>query len=75
MNDYVFIELVREGMIVVDIGAHMGYYTLLAARAVGDKGKVFAFEPEPSNYALLVKNIRLRASNIMDNLPNGSSRF
>ena len=52
-----FTGLVTEGMIVVDIGAHVGYYTLLAARAVGNKGKVFCFEPEPSNYALLLKNI------------------
>ena len=52
-----FTKLLTEGMIVVDIGAHVGYYTLLAARAVGDKGKVFCFEPDPSNYALLLKNI------------------
>jgi FkbM family methyltransferase len=51
-----FTKLVTEGMIVVDIGAHVGYYTLLAAKAVGDKGKVFCFEPESSNYALLLKN-------------------
>lgn len=52
-----FTKLVTEGMIAVDIGAHVGYYTLLAARAVGDEGKVFCFEPEPSNYILLLKNI------------------
>jgi FkbM family methyltransferase len=53
-----FNDLVTEGMIAVDVGAHVGYYTLLSARAVGSKGKVFSFEPEPSNYALLLKNIR-----------------
>ena len=58
-----FTKLVTEGMIVVDIGAHVGYYTLLAARAVGDQGKVFCFEPEPSNYALLLKNIEKNNSN------------
>lgn len=52
-----FIGLLKEGMLVVDIGAHVGYYTLLAARTVGDRGKVFCFEPEPSNYALLLRNI------------------
>ncbi|MCJ7515976.1 MAG: FkbM family methyltransferase [Dehalococcoidia bacterium] len=52
-----FIELLKEGMVVVDIGAHVGYYTLLAAKAVGDKGKVFCFEPGPANYVLLLKNI------------------
>jgi len=54
-----FRKLVTRGMTVVDIGANVGYYTLLAARLVGDKGKVFAFEPEPENYALLVRNIEL----------------
>jgi FkbM family methyltransferase len=52
-----FTRLVTEGMTVVDVGAYVGYYTLLAARAAGDKGKVFCFEPEPSNYALLKKNV------------------
>jgi len=55
----IFTKLVTEGMTVVDVGAHAGYYTLIAARAVGDKGKVFAFEPEPSNYQLMLKNIQL----------------
>jgi FkbM family methyltransferase len=55
----IFAKLVTRGMTVIDIGAHAGYYTLIAARAVGDKGKVFAFEPEPSNYQLLLKNIQL----------------
>jgi FkbM family methyltransferase len=54
-----FRQFVTEGMTVVDIGANIGYYTLLAAKLVGDKGKVFAFEPEPENYALLVRNIEM----------------
>jgi len=55
----IFTKLITEGMTVIDIGAHAGYYTLIAARAVGDKGRVFAFEPEPSNYKLICKNIEL----------------
>jgi len=54
-----FKMLVTEGMTVIDIGANIGYYTLLAAKRVGDKGTVFAFEPEPENYAVLVRNIEL----------------
>jgi FkbM family methyltransferase len=54
-----FKELVGGGMNVIDIGANIGYYTLLAAKLVGDEGKVFAFEPEPQNYALLLRNIEL----------------
>jgi FkbM family methyltransferase len=52
-----FNEILRSGDVVVDIGAHIGYYTLLAARIVGPQGRVFAFEPEPSNYGLLLRNI------------------
>jgi len=50
-------KLIESGMVVVDIGANVGYYTLLAAEKVGDHGKVFAFEPEPSRYTLLEKNV------------------
>ncbi len=55
----IFTKVVTEGMTVVDVGAYVGYYTLIAARAVGEKGRVFAFEPEPSNYQIMLKNIRL----------------
>jgi FkbM family methyltransferase len=52
-------------MIVIDAGAHVGYYSLLAARRVGPAGKVYAFEPDPANYQLLLDNIELNGySNI-----------
>lgn len=51
----------RPGMRVVDVGAHVGYYTLLAARCVGPTGRVYAFEPEPGNYGLLQANVALNA--------------
>jgi FkbM family methyltransferase len=51
--------LLHSGMVVLDVGAHIGYYTLLAARLVGPEGQVYAFEPEPENYALLEKNVVL----------------
>ncbi len=54
-----FKKVVKEGDIVVDLGANIGYYTLLAARLVGRSGKVYAFEPEPVNYSLLLKNIEI----------------
>lgn len=53
----IFRSVVRPGMTVVDIGANVGYYTLIAASLVGASGSVYAFEPEPANYALLVRNI------------------
>jgi len=50
-------RILREGMIIVDIGANIGYYSLLAASLVGETGRVYAFEPEPHNYNLLKRNI------------------
>jgi len=58
-----FKKSIKRGMVVLDIGANIGYYTLLAARLVGDEGKVFAFEPDPYNYSLLRKNIEANRYN------------
>jgi FkbM family methyltransferase len=52
-----FQSLIKKGNIVVDIGAHIGYYSLLASNLVGKTGKVFAFEPDPGNIRLLRQNI------------------
>jgi FkbM family methyltransferase len=52
-----FLTHAREGMCVFDVGANIGYYTLLAARAVGSSGRVYAFEPGPRNFELLARNI------------------
>ncbi|MFA5793503.1 MAG: FkbM family methyltransferase [Candidatus Brocadiia bacterium] len=52
-------QYVKKGDIVLDIGANIGYYTLLFARLVGDEGKVYAFEPEPDNFELLKKNVEI----------------
>jgi FkbM family methyltransferase len=57
----VLTKLAKEGMNIVDIGANVGYYTLLAAKRVGSHGKVYAFEPEPRNFELLMENIRLNS--------------
>jgi len=39
-------DKIKEKNIVLDIGANIGYYTLIFAKLVGNNGKVFAFEPE-----------------------------
>src|SRR5262249_518253 len=49
--------LAREGDVVVDLGANLASYPLLLARQVGPSGKVFAFEPDPDNFALLARNV------------------
>jgi FkbM family methyltransferase len=50
-------QTVKPGQTVVDIGANIGYYTLLFAKAAGPSGRVFAFEPDPDNYRLLSANV------------------
>jgi len=54
-----FQDAIKPGNTVVDIGAHIGTYTLVAARKVGPTGKVYAFEPLPKNFSLLKKNIEV----------------
>lgn len=53
-----FKQAVKEGMTVLDIGANIGFYSLLAARLVGPRGKVYAFEPDPRTTASLRENLR-----------------
>jgi FkbM family methyltransferase len=63
-----FRELLRPGMVAVDVGANIGYFSLLASILVGPTGAVHAFEPDPVNYTLLKKNVRMnRATNIRVN--------
>ncbi|AJM91248.1 FkbM family methyltransferase [Nitrosopumilus piranensis] len=50
-------KILKKGMNVINIGANIGYFTLLAARQIGPEGKVFAFEPFPKTVELLKKNI------------------
>ncbi len=52
-------DIVKPGWMVIDVGAHIGYFSLLLAKCVGLNGRVFAFEPLPSNVALLRENIAL----------------
>src|ERR687891_451169 len=49
----------KEGDIVVDIGAHIGLYTIISSKRVGANGKVVAIEAHPSNFEMLKSNIKL----------------
>ena len=77
----IFRQVITENMNIVDIGANIGYFSLLAASIIGNKGKVFAFEPDPDNYEILVKNIKLNGYKNVVSLPkavsnkNGTSTF
>lgn len=50
-------ERLQPGMTVLDGGAHVGYFTCQAARLVGPRGLVLAFEPAPRNFQLLSANV------------------
>jgi FkbM family methyltransferase len=55
--------VLRENDCFIDIGAHIGYFSLLGATLVGCHGQVFAFEPEKKNYRYLYENIALNDFN------------
>ncbi len=54
-----FTQTITEGAVVYDVGAHVGFYTLLASVMVGPRGTVVAFEPLPRNLYYLHKHLSL----------------
>lgn len=54
-----FLELMRRGDTVLDVGAHVGQFSVLAGRRVGPKGRVVAFEPQPGLADRLRRNLAL----------------
>ena len=76
-----FEQLLRPGHTVLDVGANVGYYTLLASVLVGDAGRVHAFEPEPKNAGFLRRhtsinrrdNVRVEQAAVSDR--EGTARF
>ena len=52
-------SMIKKESVVLDLGANIGYYTLMFAKLVGKNGKVFAFEPDPTNFKLLKKNVKV----------------
>lgn len=59
LETHVVVQHARRGNTVADIGAGIGYFTLLLARGVGPAGHVYAFEPDPRRFRLLRQNVRL----------------
>ena len=56
-----FQKVLRPGNTFLDLGANVGYFSLLAARLVGKTGRVFSFEPEPTNFRYLTQNLRINS--------------
>lgn len=66
INDSYCKDMLKTGMNVVDVGAHIGIYTVLAAQKIGSSGKVISIEPEPENYKQLLENIEINSfKNVM----------
>lgn len=55
-------QLIKPNMIVLDVGAHVGYYSRMFSALAGDNGQIIAFEPHPRTHAILKQNV--------DNLSN-----
>jgi len=53
-----FLTTVQPGWTVVDGGANVGYYSLLLSHRVGPSGRVLAFEPDPTNFEYLLRNLK-----------------
>src|SRR5580704_5776748 len=54
-----FERILRPGNSCIDVGAHVGYHSLLAARLVGASGRIFAIDPQPYNCAKILTNAEL----------------
>ncbi len=74
-----FVLLLDKGMTFFDVGSHFGYFSLLASALVGETGKVHAFDPTPSTYAMLRKNTsgvaNITTSNVAASSTDGEMTF
>ena len=52
----------HRGLVVADVGAHIGFLTIFMARLVGETGRVYAFEPAPDNLSYLRRNVAQNAA-------------
>jgi FkbM family methyltransferase len=70
----VFERYCGPGMTVVDVGANLGYYSLLASKLVGPSGHVIALEPNSENCRLLLSSLRLGGVTNVDVVPVACDR-
>jgi hypothetical protein len=53
-----FIRYVEQGMTIIDVGAHVGIYSMLNSELVGQSGSVYSFEPTPWTFRILTENTK-----------------
>lgn len=61
-----FKNIIKPGMSVLDLGANIGFYTVLFSKLVGKNGKVFAFEPDAKNFKHLEKNTKALYNTVIE---------
>lgn len=64
---------IKKGDTIIDAGANIGYFTLFFSKLVGEEGKVIAFEPDPTNFDILKKNIKLNGITNVELVKKGIS--
>lgn len=57
----IYRKQLSPGMTIVDVGANIGYYVLIEARALGTSGKIYAIEPAPKNFEMLQANLEINS--------------
>lgn len=63
------VSAIKPGMTAVDVGADIGYFTLLFAKLVGSTGKVLSFEPIPAAKDYLDHNVQMNGLNTVSTFP------
>lgn len=62
------LNFLKKGDCFLDVGAHVGYYTVLCSRLVEDSGRVYSFEPTPRTFSSLKINTKESGNVIINNL-------
>ena len=52
-------EIVKPGMCILEVGANVGYYTILMGKLIGKTGKIYSYEPYPRSLDILIRNLKL----------------
>ena len=68
------LRYLKPAMTFCDVGAHFGFFSLLASAIVGGKGRVYSFEPTPETYSVLLKNTKEKTNIITNNIALFSSK-
>src|SRR5260370_17057208 len=71
--EQVLLPNLRPGTVFYDVGAHIGVFSLIAARNLGVQGSVFAFEPDPSNVRRIKEHVARNQLNTIRIFPKAAS--